>query len=483
MKPLVPDLSITEEPGAEEPFFPNRCQQSVTAQESQSTSVLIRQKPLLEECKTYSEWRKKSAVNAKPRSIPAKHNHEHSYIHHINGTASPTVLDNLSSKLEVPTFDSCSASSSGRRQRQSETIGKDCQVNGTSLNLSHSAPRITSQKSWDAAPVHLKSSRRKTGSEDLSPRQECNSKVPSRKSHSRHSTDSHLSHNLHHFVGHHPEAPTCMGCAHWPHQQMTAVNYNGIPLCHPYPHMGMPPCNGMPPKPSSALPVPSPKSRSISGHSGRISGNSFNESVVYDNLYQIVLSQSEQLKTLQAQVEKLLVSQENHRCKGIVESERGNRRSIPVVERGTQTSDGESNVEDGAKMSIGVMTSFIHTVAYTERLGLLDSRNKGVNRNIAVDPRSKMHNGHSHSASTSPPSQAPPSSSSSSQSEAQVSPQSGVQMSCGKCCECMDNTRKNQRRSQMKTNQHDQMEEDFGLVFWAFNMISACIHLINFIFF
>lgn len=101
--------------------------------------------------------------------------------------------------------------------------------------------------------------------------------------------------------------------------------------------------------------------------------------VSYDELYKIVLAQNDQLKTLQAQVERLLVSQDQQQSSAQAPLKEKEVEKLPalktnpakavVTEEGTQTSDCEYAEDDCQKMSIGVMTSFIQTVTYRGRVG------------------------------------------------------------------------------------------------------------------
>lgn len=114
-----------------------------------------------------------------------------------------------------------------------------------------------------------------------------------------------------------------------------------------------------------------------------IQQKSSSSQVSYEDLYKIVLAQNDQLKALQSQVDRLLVTQEEHKAiikSSIKEKERdrlplaiSNPTHNMVSEEGTQTSDCEA-IEDGCqKMSIGVMTSFIHAVTYRSRVERLDA--------------------------------------------------------------------------------------------------------------
>lgn len=153
--------------------------------------------------------------------------------------------------------------------------------------------------------------------------------------------------------------------------------------------------------------------------------------VSYEDLYKVVLAQNDQLKLLQAQVERLLVSQDtkvepsvspnvkevsNHQV-AVLNS---NRKCMS--EESTQTSDCESKEDESQKMSIGVMTSFIHAVTYRGRVGRLDAV-----QNVS-EHESLAYNGHPSKQSKSP---------SSDNSSSSLSPASKAssQNSCTKCCE------------------------------------------------
>lgn len=144
--------------------------------------------------------------------------------------------------------------------------------------------------------------------------------------------------------------------------------------------------------------------------------------VSFDDLYKIVLAQNEQLKALQSQVERLLLSQDHKPAlEACCKSKETENLSVAIrkpdskvaMEEGTQTSDCEQNEEDCQKMSIGVMTSFIHAVTYRGRVGRLDavhnvSEHESVCSNGNLIKHSKSSSSDDCSSSSlSPPAKAP----------------------------------------------------------------------------
>ncbi|XP_034233213.1 uncharacterized protein LOC117640629 [Thrips palmi] len=138
--------------------------------------------------------------------------------------------------------------------------------------------------------------------------------------------------------------------------------------------------------------------------------------VSFDDLYKIVLAQNDQLKALQSQVERLLLTQDHKPAiDACCKSKEVEKLPVAIcksdgkvaVEEATQTSDSEEQQEDCQKMSIGVMTSFIHAVTYRGRVGRLDavhnvSEHESASSNGNLSKQNKSSSDDCSSSSVSP---------------------------------------------------------------------------------
>lgn len=238
----------------------------------------------------------------------------------------------------------------------------------------------------------------------------------------------------HHYGGHPSVDSETLHHMYHPTMKNIAPYPYGEPMYYPPPSAMVP--HYLHPMPPSAIQHVTPSSQ-----------------VSYDELYKLVLAQNDQLKALQAQVERLLAhddrpaavcpaKEEENLCVAV--AKKGCKKV--VSEEGTQTSDCEGR-EDGDKMSIGVMTSFIHAVAYRGRVGRMDTVHNFSGH------ESFSSNGNTPKQSKSPSSDE---CSSSPTSPCSKSPKS--QKSCTNCCKgCSagkQSDRQKKHKSQNRKSKH-----------------------------